>query len=63
MELTTNTIYHFRFISAYLTKEKVIEQIDAHIEIEGNFNSQRVEDIYRNKLINLVYGAEANAIH
>jgi len=63
MELTTNAIDHFRFISAYLTKEEVIEQIDAHIEIEGNFKNHRTELIYRNKLINLVYGAEANAVH
>lgn len=63
MELTTNAIDHFRFISAYLTKEEVIEQIEDHIEIEFNFNNHRTELIYRNKLINLVYGAEANAIH
>ena len=63
MELTTNAIDHFRFISAYLTKEEVIEQIDAHIEIQFNFKNRRTELFYRKKLINLVYGAEANAIH
>lgn len=63
MELTTNAIDHFRLLALILPKKMVIEQIDAHIEIEFNFKNHRTELIYRNKLINLVYGAEANAIH
>jgi hypothetical protein len=50
-----DTISHFKFESAYISREEVRENIVQFVEVECQLNGDETEEMLVNDLMNLIY--------
>ena len=50
-----DTISHFKFESAYISREEVRENIVRFVEVECQLNGDETEEMLVNDLMNLIY--------
>lgn len=50
-----DTISHFKFESAYISREEVRENIVQFVEVECQLNGDGTEEMLVNDLMNLIY--------